>query len=283
MDLLEAEITLAEGKTEILSLRLELEEAERGLAELLGLERLPPLSETVDIRRTPALPGQERARYLAESRNPVLTEGRFSIARMESELKFARLSWVPTVRVNGSAGLQGSRYPLGKFNWSLGITVEFSSPWLSGSLGGNAGWELPHDRSAGIKSSFNPVPDPASAMTVRQAELALNFEKARYETTFRDLGRMAELGVEKCLILEKKRRLALESMELEAERCRLAELRTELGQLTRIELMEARLDYAQRESAAVEIAVALLEAERELEKLLDLRPGELERMALGGE
>jgi outer membrane protein TolC len=121
-------------------------------------------------------------------------------------------------------------------------------------------------------------------MTARQAELALSFEKARYEETFRDLGRMAELGVEKCLILEEKRRLALESMELEAERYRLAELRTELGQFTRVELMEARLDYARRESAAVEIAVALLEAERELEKLLDLRPGELERLgSLGGE
>jgi outer membrane protein TolC len=284
MDLLEAEITLAEAKIEILSLRLELEEAERGLAELLGMEKLPPLSETVDIGRSPRLPSPERARFLAESRNPLLAEGRFSIARQESELKFARLSWIPTVRVSGSAGLQGSRYPLGKFNWSLGITVEFSSPWISGNLGGDAGWERPHDRNAGVKSSLSPLPDPASAMTARQAELALGFEKAQYEETFRELGRMAELGVEKCLILEKKRRLALESMELEEERYRLAELRMDLGQFTRVELMAARLDYAQREITALEIAVSLLEAERELEKLLDLRPGELEQLiSLGGE
>ncbi|MDR1058815.1 MAG: TolC family protein, partial [Treponema sp.] len=284
MDLVEAEITLAEAKIEILSLRLELEEAEQGLAELLGMEELPPLSETVDIGRSPLLPSPEQARFLAESRSPVLAEGRFAIARQESEVRFARLSWIPTVRVSGSAGLQGGRYPLGKFNWSVGITVEFSSPWMAGSLGGNAGWEPPHDRNAGIRGSLNPLPDPASSMTIRQAELALGFEKARYEENFRELGRTAELGVEKCLILERKRRLALESMELEAERYRLAELRMDLGQFTRVELMEARLDYAQRETAAVEIAVSLLEAERELEKLLDLRPGELEKLgSLGGE
>jgi hypothetical protein len=39
--------------------------------------------------------------------------------------------------------------------------------------------------------------------------------------------------------------------------------------------MEARLEYAQKEIAAVEAAAALLEAERDLERLLDLRPGEL--------
>jgi outer membrane protein TolC len=284
MDRLEAEITLSEAKTELLSLGLEVEEAERDLGKLLGLEKLPPLSETVDTGRPPVLPSPAQARLLAESRSPVLAEGRFSIARQESELKFTRLSWIPTVRLTGSAGLQGNRYPLNKFNWSLGVTVEFSSPWLSGSLGGSAGWELPHDRSAGIKSALNPLPEPAAAMTVRQAELALSFEKAKYEENFKELGRMAELGVERCRLLEKKRRLALESMELEAERYRLAERRTDLGQFTRVELMEARLDYARRETAAVETAVSLLEAERELEKLLDLRPGELEQLgSLGGE
>jgi hypothetical protein len=39
--------------------------------------------------------------------------------------------------------------------------------------------------------------------------------------------------------------------------------------------MDARLEYVQKEIAAVEAAVAILEAERELERLLDLRPGEL--------
>jgi hypothetical protein len=39
--------------------------------------------------------------------------------------------------------------------------------------------------------------------------------------------------------------------------------------------MEARIDYTKSGIAAVEAASALLEAERELEKFLDLRPGEL--------
>jgi hypothetical protein len=122
---------------------------------------------------------------------------------------------------------------------------------------------------------MTPAPDPASALSARAAALSLSLEKAKYDTAFKEVLRMAERGVEKCGFLERKRALAVESLELEGERYRLAELKRELGKLTRVELMEARLDYAKREAAAAEAAISLLEGERELERLLGLRPGEL--------
>jgi outer membrane protein TolC len=73
--------------------------------------------------------------------------------------------------------------------------------------------------------------------------------------------------------------LAVEALNLAADRYALAELRVEMGRLTRIDLMEERLEYTQREIAAVEAATALLEAERELERMLDLRPGGLAEAA----
>jgi outer membrane protein TolC len=94
------------------------------------------------------------------------------------------------------------------------------------------------------------------------------------------LGRTAAAAVEKCGLMDRKRELALGAAELAAERYQLSCLRQELGQLTRLDLMEERIEYAQREIAAVEAAVSLLEAERELERLLDLRPGELADFAL---
>jgi len=39
--------------------------------------------------------------------------------------------------------------------------------------------------------------------------------------------------------------------------------------------MEARLEYTKKEVLAIEAAVALLEAERSLERLVDLPPGRL--------
>ena len=85
--------------------------------------------------------------------------------------------------------------------------------------------------------------------------------------------------MERCAFLDRKRVLALQALELEGERYRLSELKLELGKLTRVELMEARLDYAAKEVAAVEAAVSLLEGERELERIMGLRPGELSAAA----
>jgi hypothetical protein len=43
--------------------------------------------------------------------------------------------------------------------------------------------------------------------------------------------------------------------------------------------MEARLDHAESEVAVVEAAVSLLKGERELERILGLKPGELSAAA----
>jgi outer membrane protein TolC len=279
LDLIDADISVSEARIELLSLEIELEEAERQFAESLGLEELPLLGETIDTRRKCLLPSPRAARTQAEENSPQLAEARYAVRKKEAELKIVSVSWIPTLRISGSFGLTGQRYPLTRHNWSVGLTLEFSNPFLSSTVSAQAGWEPPFDRSARLQNTLNPLPDPAEALTVQSAEAALALEKINYETAFRQAGRMAENAVEKCRLLERKRNLALESIELGAERLRLSELRLRLGQLTRLELMEAQLDYTQSEIAAVEAASALLEAERELERFLNLRPGELNHFA----
>jgi outer membrane protein TolC len=278
LDLAEADITITEAEIELLSLRLDLQEAEQRLAELLGMEKLPVLSERVDTGRSPRLPSPARARSLAEAGNPDLIAARYSVERQKVEARYANLSWVPSLRLTGSAGLNGRQYPLTRYNWSVGLNVDFSSPWFSGSLSGSAGWEPPYDRTARLQNTLTPVPDPASGFSARAAALSLSLENAKYNAAFREAGRMAENGVERCVFLERKRVLALQALKLEGERYRLSELKLELGKLTRIELMEARLDYAASEVAAVEAAVSLLKGERELERILGLKPGGLSGM-----
>jgi outer membrane protein TolC len=274
-DLAEADITLEEHKLELENLKIDLAETERRFAEILGLEDLPLLGETIDTGRGTVVPSASAARSKTEAGNPELTEERRLIAKKQGELKIASLSWMPQVRITGSFGLSGRRYPLTRQTWSLGINIDFSSPWISGAIGGSAGREYPHDTTARLQGSANPLPDPASAMTKHQAELALSLERRKYTLAVSRLGRSAEQGVEKCRMADRKRELAVEGRELAGERYRLAELRMELGLLTRIELMEERIDYSKKEIAAVEASMALLAAERELEKLMGFRPGEL--------
>ncbi|MDR2103909.1 MAG: TolC family protein [Treponema sp.] len=275
MDLVEADITLTEAEIEILSLRADLAEAEQQFAETLGLERLPPLAEEVNIRRSAALPPPERVRSMAWERNPELLNARFSIMQKEVEVKYAARAWLPTIRLSGGFTVSGQQYPLTRANWTVGISVDFSSPFLSGKFSAAAGREPPYDRNAQTQASLNPLPDPAAALNVRSAKLALALEQSKYRQAFERLGRGAVYALERCGLMDRRRELAVESLNSAEKRFRLAELRTELGQLTRLDLMEARLEYTQREIAAVEAATALLEAEWSLERLLDLYPGEL--------
>jgi outer membrane protein TolC len=280
IDLAIADITIAEAVIEIKTLKIDLSEAEQRLAETLGLDELPPLSEKIDIYRPIRLPSASKARTAAESGNPALIAAMNMVTRRQIEDRYARSSWIPTIRLTGSVGLSGQQYPLTKHNWSVGITVEFSSPWVSGSLSGSTGREGLYDQSARIQSTAAPMPDPASSFSAKTTALNLNQEQINYANTFRLTGRMAEQAVEKCLLLDQRRALALEAIQLEAERYRLAQLKLELGRITRVELMDAMLVYAEREISAVRAAVSLLEAERELEQFLDLPPGGLALFAV---
>jgi outer membrane protein TolC len=279
VDLAEAEVSVAEAEVALELIRIELAEQERQFAEILGIEEPPRLEETVDIRRGTVLPPAAAARALAERRNPDLAEGRYTIAKKQGELTYAARSWIPTVRLLGGFGLSGRQYPLSRHTWSVGINIEFSSPWFQNTLGAAAGWEPPYDQSARLQNSLSPLPDPAAGLGKRQAALALSLEKTNYDRTFERTGRAALLAAEQCRLGDRKRSLAVEALALAAERYRLEEIRLGLGQITRIDLMEARLEYTQKEIAAVEAAAVLLEAERELERLLDLRPGELAALA----
>jgi len=303
VDLADADINIAGARIDLLTLRLELSEMERQFAELLGLESPPALAERVDVNRSTVLPagvlsaqpgippgnlsGNQQgitavipaAAVLAREQNPDLVEARYSIAKRQAELNYASASWVPTLRLVSNFGLTGQNYPLTRFNWSFGINIEFSSPWFQNRFNVQAGWESSSpgqfDRTASAQNNLAPLPDPSASYGTRQARLALDLERERYNSFLERLGRIAANAVEKCVLAERRRVLALEASSLGVDRCRIDETRLALGQITRTRLMESLIEQTQREIAAVQAATALLEAERELERFLDLEPGGL--------
>jgi outer membrane protein TolC len=280
IELANADINLADAKIGIYSLELDLSEMEKQFAELLGLEHLPVLTETVDINRSSVLPLAGAAAALAREKNPDLIEIRHSINKRRTELKYISNSWIPTLRLVGNFGLTGQQYPLTRYNWSVGVNVDISNPWFQNRFGAQAGWEPSlsieqPDRTAMVQNSFTPIPDPAARYGRLQAKLALSYEQEKYGTAIERIGRIASNAVEKCALAEQRRLLTLESFVLGIERCRIEETRLELGQITRLKLMEIFIEQTQREIALVQAAIALLEAERELERFLNLNPGEL--------
>jgi len=279
VDLANAQINLADAKIDIYSLQLDLSEMERQFAELLGLETLPELTESVDIKRASILPNANAAAALAREQNPDLIEARYSISNKKTELTYHTLSWIPTLRLTGNFGLSGQNYPLTRFNWSIGISVDLASPWIQNRFGFQIGGEHPHDKTASLQNSLTPINDPSSRFGRRQAKLALALEQEKYNDAFERTGRVSSNAVEKCALAAQKRSLAVEAANLGAERSRIEEIRLSLGQITRLDLMEVLINQTQREIAVVESAIFLLEAERELERFLDLKPGELTNFA----
>jgi hypothetical protein len=284
VDLANAQINLADAKLDVYSLQLDLTEMERQFAELLGLEFLPILIESVDINRATVLPHVSIASDLAREQNPDLIEARFSVRKRRAELRYLSRSWIPTIRLNGNFGLSGQTYPLTRYNWSVGVTIDLSTPLIHNRFSANTGWEPlsfgQFDRTAMIQNTFTPFNDPTSGFGVRQARLAYKLEQEKYNTAFERIGRIASNAIEKCALAEQKRILALEVAAIGAERCRIEELRLNLGQITRLKMMEILIEQTQREIAVIEAATFLLEAERELERFLDLEPGELAKLAI---
>jgi len=293
VDLSSADISIADAKIDIFSLEIDLEEMEKQFLEILGIDYMPILAEKVDIYRagafssgTAAFPSGTSAFFsanaaaaLAKEQNPDLIEARYSVTKKQMELKYISNSWIPSLRLTGNFSLSGQQYPLTRYNWSVGISVDFTSPWLQNRFAGQTGWEPSsdgkNDRTALIQTSLTPLPDPASRFNKDQAKLALALEQEKYQTIYERIGRTAAVALEKCGFAEQKRILALEAVSLGAERCKVEEIKLKLGHITRLKLMEFLIEQTQREIAAVDAATALLEAERELERFLDLKPGEI--------
>ena len=280
VDLANAKINLTDAKLGINSLQLDLIEMERQFAELLGLDNLPVLTESVDINHTVLLPDASAAAALAREKNPDLIEARYSISKRKTELIYHSVSWIPTFRLTGNFGLSGQNYPLTRFNWSVGINIDLSNPWLQNRFGFQVGWEAQQDRTAMLQNSFTPADSPAAGYGIKQAEIALAAEQEKFNTALDQIERAASNAIEKCALTGQKCLLAVEASSIGAERCRIEEIRLNLGHITRLDLMEVLIEQTQREIAVVETVTSLLEAERMLERFLDLRPGELAKFAL---
>ena len=276
LDLLHADITVREAELELESMKIQLEAQEKQFTEFLGLDIMPELSEQADIYRSTVLPDSEALRRSALGRNPDLGRMLHSVIQKETEAKFSSRSWIPTIKTTVTYSVSGQRYPLNRQTWSLGLSLNFTSPWFNTGVGGSAGWEYPYDRTARFQSSFSPLPDPASGFGAKNAALALALERENYQLALERLERFAVLEINNLRLCEQRRAVAVESMRLGAEKYRLSQVLLSLGRITRIELMEERLEYARKEAAAAEAAIALMEAERSLERFIDLPPGTLE-------
>lgn len=274
-DLAEVETSLAEMDIELADAALELSTAQSELAEALCVDRLPELSERLDIHK-PTLhlePGIVVA--MAVERSPELSLARYSVIKKQTEYKASRYSWLPTIGFKVSGFVSGSEYPLNRATWSAGMTLDFRSPYLSGTGSAQLVGEPPSFYTARTNNSIELLPEPVDALESRQAGLALALEYESYSIKLAQVERSARAAMVLYENSVHRRDLATRLLELAELKLQLIALKASLGQALRSELIKTELERATSEVELVDVVAALETAERGLEHLFDIPPGTL--------
>jgi outer membrane protein TolC len=277
-DLRSAEIKIQNSRIDIIQTEIDLKETEKQFAELLGMDELPPLAETIDMNKKFYLPRVDKVIAETLDKNQELAYARLSIKQKQAEAKYAAHSWIPTLKADSSFSVTGTRYPLSQFNWSVGLTLQFETPFLSSQITGGYGQEGRDGRNANVAGNSSFFQAPATVYNARVAKSAYELECIKYEASIKQLERSVVQTVEKIKLIIQKKDLAVSTEELALRQMHISELQHSLGQITRIELMELETEYMQSRLATVAAAVEVLTAVRELEKLMALNPGELESL-----
>ncbi len=280
-DLVTVDLGLAGMEIEMAESELAVAIAESELAEALGEETLPELSERLERDRPELAMSAVRVADLAAERSPDVGLARHALYKARAQSRVAAFAWLPTIGLSANGYARGDSFPLTRASWTVGLTVDFSSPLVSGGLGATAGKELPFDTTATTSLSLEPLPDPAGAMTARNAALALEIAEERYLTALRAARRSARVAVAEYSKTAMKRDICVRALALAEAKLALASLRSGLGQSLRSETLEAEMDRATREVDIVDAAAAMVSAERGVERLLDLPPGTLEEFLRG--
>lgn len=277
-ELLDADINLAGLELETEGSRLDLREVERALAFALGLDALPELTERLDATRPPLSIDEGSFTKLAVERSPQLEIARLSVERRRVEARVAARAWLPTIGIYASGSLNGAEFPLTRYQWNVGLSVSFESPFLRGTLGGTYGREGDSVTTARTDYRAEPVPDPAGAVTAASAALAYRFEQQRYRDAVVQIKRSAGAAIERYRLVATHWSLAGSTLALARRKRSLAVLNVELGKSLRSELAAADLEVTSKALDLIDAAAALIGMERDLERILDLEAGALARL-----
>jgi len=274
-DLSDADLQLAGMEAELVEATMASKLAEEELMEALGLEAMPELSDELSLVSWYPSIDAERAAGIAAERSPEVVAARHEVEKKKAQEKAAAAAWLPTIGIVASGQASGTSLPLTRASWSVGLSVDFAGPLASGGSAATIGGEPPYDQSAQTQHRLTLLPDPAGMLSAPAAALDRALQEQLLVRLMAKARRAARTAVVTLELAERKRDAAARALELADARAGLERLRASIGQAVRSEVIQAELARAEKAIELVDAAAAMVVAVRELEKLLDLAPGEL--------
>ena len=283
IDLVETELEQARADLRVEETRGALDETLDLLRERLSMGTGEPLalSGTIDA----GYPGLDLPR-VADRLVAAALAGNTAVKRTELEarkaleaVRVARMQFVPRISLALTVSFSGDRLPLQEPSASGELILDFPSRAFPLSTSVSAGRTLSGQasRSSAAEAAFledlSGWTDRADAELARQESL---MENARAVETLRaQVGRAAAAYEQKKSAASLQRR----TVALAESRAAILGRQLELGGTTRVDYMEALAQRARDAGDLLEDVLAVLEAERGIERLLGVRAGGLARLA----
>jgi len=283
IDLVEAELEDARAGLTLEDTRAALEQGMDRLRERLGLrpgDRLE-LSGSIDTAyeglQLPAEAGELVP--VALGNNASLKRRELEARQALEELRAVRRQFVPRISLELAASVSGERFPLQDPSVSAKLLFDVPSPAFPGSASMSAGSTGRREQSGGASAEVAVLQDLAGggqgkAAALSREESLLKKLQAEQQLASQVRRALAACAQKRAAAAVQRRTVALGERKVQILARALA-----LGGAKRVDSMAAQTQLARDAGALLEAVLSLLEAERELERLLGLRPGELSALA----
>ena len=281
-DVLEAKLKIRGMEIDLAENQLDVREAEIQLRGLLGVDVLPVVNEQFELESPLLEISADRFAAMAVSRSLDMIVQRYSIQKAMNALNTQAVIWIPQISFKLNAQFSGQTLPFNQATWNCGIYLDFSLPWLQSSVGVTGGMEGNDSTTMRSTSHFEPMSSPVNMLDRKGLQLNLEMQLEKLKQTEDAIIKKARSAIERYALLWERRDLARKSTDLQLEKIEFTKLQLELGKVTRSELLTVSLELAEKELAIVDAHMALVAAERELEKLVELEPGDLRKYSSNG-
>jgi outer membrane protein TolC len=283
IDLVETELEQARAELRVGQTRAALEESLDLLRERLRLGQGEPLALSgaidagYDGLSLPVDPGVLAA--AARAGNASVKRKELEARRALEALRASRTEFVPRISVGLTVSISGSRLPLQEPSVTGEIVVDFPSRAFPLSTRVSTGRAWPGRASRASRTGAAFLEDLGGWIERAEAELARQESLMEKEQAVETLLAQVRRALSAYGQARSAASLQRRAVTLADSRAAILGRQLELGEATRVDYMEALAQRAREAGNLLEEVRAVLEAEREIEKLLGVRAGELAPMA----
>ena len=222
----------------------------------------------------------ESMKGMALGNNRDILDRQFQVFQARQQLRDSRLNWIPVIEANADLSVSGQEYPLTEPAFSLGLSFRFDVPLLPSTVNMQAGQSNPDEynrtlsTTTGVADNLEALRDPLISAN------SLSLKKMDWEETRRSVAFQVQSLVRQIQLSGREIDLQRERLKLLEEKLVILEMQVSLGEITRLKLVEAQVEYANQRIALIESLVNLYTSEESLKQLCGIMSDPLDEKGL---